>query len=93
MEPWQLELGYVAARYWWALSSVALLSLAGHWRAWIRRRYLVEALDRFARVDSSRLTAHTERVTNTMLSKFLDAPPPTLNDLANDIDRSFSLKP
>lgn len=89
MEPWQLELGYVAARYWWAVFAAICLPTLAAWRFWIRTRYLSEALERRERVAWARLIAHIE----SLLKIFFDAPPPTLLDLANDTERPFTLKP
>lgn len=93
MEPWQLEIGYAVARYfWWLLSALALLAL-DTCRQRIRNRCLGEALERSARVSSSRENALAERITDRLLSRFFKAPKPTLESLANDTQTPWSLKP
>lgn len=95
-----LELCALLAQAFWLVLGAGLSSLLLFWRQWRTTRYLKEALVRQQRsgFEQQRATikrsyARWNELQKSLLERFLRAPVPTLNDLADPTGPGFSLKP
>jgi hypothetical protein len=94
------ELCALISQAFWLVLGAGLSSLLLFWRQWRITRFLKEALARQQRsgfqqqqLTIKRSYARWNELQKSLLERFLRAPVPSLNDLAEPTAPAFSLKP